>query len=209
MKDFTMNIMTKGNMNFKVGLVIMASGLGKRFGSNKLMEPLNNMPLIKWVLNASDELFDARVVVTRSNEVKELCANLNIDCILHDFPNRNDTVKLGLDRLKNDIDYCFFMVGDQPLISKETIKKMIMYAGNNKDRIVRAGFGEVLGSPIGFPKSFFDELLCLPKGKGGSFVAKNNPSSVNIFNVNNDFELWDVDTRADLDQILNVICLNK
>lgn len=193
------------NNRIKTGLVIMASGLGKRFGSNKLMEIFGGKPLIKWVIDASEDLFDERVVVTRSEDVFKLCKNMGIKCILHEFPGRNDTVRLGLNALMNDIDYCFFMQGDQPLICKESINNMIMAANTNNNLIVRASFNDAVGAPIGFPRKFFDDLLYLPNGKGGNFVAKNNADSVENIEVSNEYELYDVDTKEDLNELINIV----
>ena len=64
--------------DIKIGLVIMASGLGKRFGRNKLMEELDNRPIVKWIIDSTDGLFDRRIVVTRSADVKLLCDGLEI-----------------------------------------------------------------------------------------------------------------------------------
>lgn len=193
------------NNRIKTGLVIMASGLGKRFGSNKLMESLGDKPLIKWVIDASEGLFDERVVVTRSEDVFKLCKNIGIKCIFHEFPGRNDTVRLGLSALMNDIDYCFFMQGDQPLISKESIDNMIMAANINNNLIVKASFNDVVGAPMGFPRKFFDDLLNLPDGKGGNFVAKNNADSVENIEVSNEYELYDIDTKEDLNEVINIV----
>lgn len=187
--------------NGKTGLVIMASGLGKRFGGNKLMEILDDKPLIKWIIDTTSDLFDKRVVVTRNSEVKALCDGLGLECIFHELPNRNDTVRLGLSQLMQDIDYCFFMPGDQPLIRRESIARLIEKAHGNPGRIVRTSYGDIVGSPVGFPKDFFGELLKLPVGKGGGWIAKNNPSKVCIMEVLDEYELWDIDTVDDLEKI--------
>ena len=91
--------------NGKTGLVIMASGLGKRFGGNKLMEILDDKPLIKWIIDTTSDLFDKRVVVTRNKEVKALCDEINLECILHELPNRNDTVRLGLSSMMSESSF--------------------------------------------------------------------------------------------------------
>ena len=209
--------------NIRVGLVIMASGLGVRFGGNKLMESLGDKPLIKWIIDSSDGIFDKRVVVTRSSEVKKFCDSLNIDCIIHEFPNRNDTVRLGLSALMNEVDYCFFTPGDQPLISSESISRLVERAKSadsdkledsdrladsdklDSKRIVRASYGEEVGSPVGFSCAFFKELLSLPEKKGGGWIAKNNPDMVDLVEVSHEYELWDVDTVSDLEKIKNVL----
>lgn len=183
----------------------MASGLGKRFGGNKLIEQLEGKPLIKWIVDSTEGLFDKRIVVTRNSDVQALCNSLDIECILHEFPGRNDTVRLGLSALINDIDYCFFTPGDQPLISKESIAKIINKADENNGKIVRTCFGETVGSPMGFPQKFFDDLLSLPEGKGGNWIAKNNPGLVERVEVYHEYELWDIDTPSDLEMIVNVL----
>lgn len=191
--------------NKKIGLVIMASGLGKRYGGNKLMEELGDKPLIKWIIDTTDDLFDRRVVVTRNSDVKALCDSLNIECIKHEFPNRNDTVRLGLSALREEVDYCFFTPGDQPLISREAIAALIEATTEKNDRIIRAGYGKIAGSPMGFPKLFFNELLQLPEGKGGSWIAKNNQEAVDIIQVQDEYELWDIDTVEDMDKIKKIL----
>ena len=189
----------------KVGLVIMASGLGKRFGGNKLMEILDGKPVIKWILDNTENLFDRRVVVTRHREVKTLCDSQKINCILHDLPNRNDTVRIGLNYIMNDVDYCIFALADQPLIRRESIVELINVAKSNPNMIIRAGFGDVLGAPVGFPKNFFNELINLPQGKGGNYIAKNNPSAVYKVETMYDYELLDIDTVEDLEKIKTIV----
>lgn len=200
-----MKFTNKTERRVKTGLVIMASGLGKRFGSNKLMEPLGGKPLIKWVIDVTDGLFDKRVVVTRSSQVNDLCKSLNINVILHEFPGRNDTVRLGLSNIMDGIDYCFFMQGDQPLISKESINKMLLECQPLNDKILKASYCESIGSPMGFPSCFFDQLLSLPDGKGGNFIAKMHQENVKTIEVFHDYELWDIDTPKDLERICTVL----
>ena len=191
--------------DIKIGLVIMASGLGKRFGGNKLMARLGDKPLIKWIIDITDGLFAKRVVVTRSSDVKDLCDFSGIECIVHDFPGRNDTVRLGLNAIMDEADYCFFMPGDQPLISKDTVSSLIEEAKNNKDYIVRTSYGDIAGAPVGFPKRFFSELLSLPEGKGGNLIAKKNPQLVRAVEAQHEYELWDVDTGDDLRKIKDIL----
>lgn len=193
------------NENIKTGLVVMASGLGKRFGSNKLMEVLDDKPLVRWILDSTDGLFDKRIVVTRNKDVKELCDKIGVDCISHELPNRNDTIRLGLSSIMNDIDYCFFTPGDQPLISRETLGRLVGAASDNKDRIIRLGFGDTIGTPTGFPKELFTELLNLPEKKGGNLVVSNNQDLVCRIEADKEYELWDVDTVADLDRMKALI----
>ena len=185
----------------RVGLVIMASGLGKRFGGNKLMAELQDKPLIRWIIDASEGVFDQRIVVTRSEQVRELCEGLGLQHIHHELPFRSDTVRLGVSALNDDVDYCFFVPGDQPLLKKETLEKLVEGAKRNPDRILRAGYEDTVGSPMGFPGCFFEDLKNLPEGKGGNWIAKSHPELIRVVSASDASELRDIDTREDLEEI--------
>lgn len=177
-----------------LGCVIMASGLGKRFGGNKLMAPFRGQPMIAGILAATEGLSDCRVVVTRHADVCEYCRERGVEVILHDLPNRNDTVRLGLEAV-GKVDGCLFCPGDQPLLKRETVEKLADAWRAESDFIWRLAFEDQPGAPILFPRWAFDELCSLPEGKGGGFLAKKYPERVRQHPVRDRFELMDIDTR--------------
>ena len=182
----------------QIGCVIMASGLGKRFGGNKLMADFHGAPLIQRALDATVGLFAHRVVVTRHESVAALCREKNVAVVLHDLPHRSDTVRLGLEALP-DLDACMFLPGDQPLLRRETVAMLLENWKENPDRIVRPAYEDSEGSPVLFPAWAFPELKNLPDGKGGGVVIKNHPQAVYRVSVANPFELADADTRSTLE----------
>ena len=188
----------------KLGCVIMASGLGKRFGSNKLMADFHGKPMIQRALEATDGLFAHRVVVTRHESVAALCRNQNIDVVLHDLPHRSDTVRLGLETLP-DLDGCMFLPADQPLLRRETVAMLLENWKDDPDRIIRPAYEDSEGSPVLFPAWTFPELKNLPEGKGGGVVIKNHPHDVCRISVSNPFELADADTPETL-ELLKGLC---
>ena len=177
----------------KIGCVIMASGMSKRFGSNKLMADFHGAPLIQRALDATEGLFSHRVVVTRHESVAALCRAQNVDMVLHDLPHRSDTVRLGLEALP-DLDACMFLPGDQPLLRRETVAMLLENWKDNPDRIVRPAYEDSEGSPVLFPAWAFPELRNLPEGKGGGVVIKKHPHELLRVSVANPFELADADT---------------
>ena len=198
-----MNISESKEM--RVGLVVMASGESRRFGRNKLMEPLCGKPLIAWILDATEGLFDERVVVTRSKEVFELAKTRGIDCVSHALPYRSDTVRLGMEALSGLVDFCFFVPGDQPLLQRESLLRFVAKAKQRPDCILRAEYNGVVGSPIGFPSRYFPQLSALPEGKGGNFVARAHPEAVYPVLVEKEYELWDIDTQEDYEKIRTIV----
>lgn len=186
-----------------VGCVIMASGLGKRFGSNKLMADFCGSPMIRRALDATRGLFSQRIVVTRHESVAALCREQNIHVVLHDLPHRSDTVRLGLEALGN-LDACMFLPGDQPLLRRETVESLLEARKQHPNSIIRPIYEDTEGSPVIFPSWAFEELKQLPEGKGGGVVIRNHPHDVFHVSVADPFELADADTPETLALLKNL-----
>lgn len=180
----------------RFGCVIMASGLGVRFGGNKLMVDFLGQPLIGRVLDVTQEGFANRVVVTRHADVAAYCTKRQIEVILHEQPYRSDTVRLGLERMQ-EMDGCLFCPGDQPLLRKETVAALLA-AASEEEAIWRPAWEGMQGAPVLFPKCCFEELLTLPQGRGGNWLIKKYPELVRIVPVRDRYELSDVDRQEDL-----------
>lgn len=179
------------------GCIIMASGTSTRFGANKLIAEIGGVPLIQHVLRATGGLYARRVVVTRYPDIARLCDMRGIEVVLHDEPLRNDTVRLGMEKMA-DCDTVTFVQGDQPLVSANSLAALLRGAESHPDCIWRASFRSTPGAPVLFPSWSFDELRSLPPGKGGGVVAKTHKERVRTIEVSSKWELFDVDTPDDL-----------
>lgn len=181
----------------------MASGMSRRFGSNKLLADFQGEPMILRILRATEGLFARRVVVTRTPEVAGLCRELGVEAILHDLPLRSDTVRLGLEAV-GEADGCMFCAADQPLLRRETVEGLLRAAADDPDSIWRPCHGGQPGSPVLFPRWAFDPLMHLPEGKGGAYVARMHPERVRTIPVRDEYELMDADDREALAALLRV-----
>ena len=184
----------------KIGCVIMASGLGRRFGSNKLLADFGDEPMICRILDATEGIFRRRVVVTRYEEIARLCRKRNISVVLHSLPNRNDTVRLGLQGME-EMDRCLFAPADQPLLRRETVAALALVS-KSSPYCWRLSCEGVPGSPAVFPKWAFEELKTLPQGKGGGILLKKYPERLRTVNIRDRYELQDVDRPEDLVELL-------
>ena len=184
----------------KVGCVIMASGLGKRFGGNKLMSDFRGEAMIAKALHASRSLKENRVVVTRHQDVAELCREHGVQVVLHDLPHRSDTVRLGLEAL-GDVDACLFLPADQPLLRSQTVEQLVAHWENNQQRMVRPSYEDTPGAPVVFPAWTFPQLRNLPEGKGGGWVMKQHPEWVENLPIDDQYELMDADTPQTLEML--------
>ncbi len=185
----------------QIGCVIMASGESKRFGSNKLMITLHKKTLMQTIIDTAMETgFSKLVVVTRTEAVRELCQQQNIRVIYHDYPYRNDTVRLGIQQME-DMDGCMFCPCDQPYLQATSLKRMIEQFGKTKQGIVRLEYDGRVGMPILFGKEYFKELTQLPAKSGGSYVVDKHLSRVSYISAGDAIELMDIDTQKDYEEL--------
>ena len=204
------------NELFPVGCVIMASGLSRRFGSNKLLADFCGEPILCHAFAAADTpQLAARIVVTRSEEVRSLCEKHSIPVLLHSLSGRNDTVRLGLSCLLQqlpDLAGCMFLPGDQPLLTRSSVEavaeafrstgpaeaeRLIFRLGSRTEE----NGASLAGSPVLFGSGFFPELLTLPEGKGGSVLLRKYPAAVHTVGIAGRAELLDADTPEALEQL--------
>ena len=213
-------------MHASTGCVLMASGLSTRFGSNKLLAPFDGQPLLYRAFAATDTpQLSARIVVTRSEEVQALCRAQGVPVLLHSLPGRNDTVRLGLSALLEqlpELSGCMFLPGDQPLLRRETVEAMTAlfcreqpspaeWQKETEREIFRLAHrfindpNPLVGSPVLFSKRYFSELRILPEGKGGSVLLRKYPERVHNIFIGDRNELLDADTPEALAELLRIL----
>lgn len=185
----------------QIGCVIMASGMGRRFGGNKLMADLNGVPMIEYILSVTDALFGRRVVVTRHGEIAAYCRSHRIEVVLHDLPYRSDTVRLGIECMDECIRGCMFCPSDQPLLKRESLRSLCAAFSEDVDGIFQLCWAQEIGTPVLFPRSCFAVLACLPEGKGGNVLLKRQPERVRHVSAQDPWEMRDVDTPKDLEDL--------
>lgn len=189
----------------RIGCIWMASGEGKRFGANKLMADLAGQPVIAHSIEkVPQELFVRRLVVTRWQEVAQLCEQKKIPALLHDRVDRNEVVRLGLQRMQ-DLDGCLFFQADQPLCTPQSIQKLVQNFCSQPSEIHRLAWQDAGASPVIFPACLFGQLLQLPPKKGGGYVIEQNPQKVRLTQADHPWELWDIDTPEALQRICRQI----
>lgn len=209
-----------------ISCIIMASGMSKRFGTNKLLASFNNNTLFENAINISRFVsFGKTLAVTRHDELVQICEREHIHCIKHNMPYRNDMVHLGVSHIikesccqkNNCTQGILFLPSDQPLITKTSLQLLCLLfvyynnsyftcnstdkssnANNNNNKICRLAFNENAGAPVIFPECHYNELLTLPQGKGGGFIAKKHPAQVVLVPAQDEYELYDIDTPDDL-----------
>lgn len=199
-----------------ISCIIMASGKSKRFGSDKLIETFGSNSLIENALKIADNSPIKNIfVITGNQNVISKIANCkykesdNITIVKHNKVMRNEVVGVGMEHIINaehlNPKGIMFLQADQPLISQESMHLLCLTFTYNNDKICRLSHNGVAGSPVIFPNKFFKELCQLPDNKGGSYVIKQHPKNVLLVPAYSEYEMYDIDTREDLDSLREFI----
>lgn len=188
----------------RIGCVLMAAGAASRFGSNKLLSAFAGIPLCEHAFRAlPSELFYKSVAVTGYDPVKEIARQYGYDPLTNRDPaaGASLTVRLGTRELL-DADALLFAVADQPLLKTKSVQRLIDLYRENPERIVSLAYGERRGNPAIFPRAYFDELMSLTGDSGGSAVIRAHPESLLECKIEDERELFDVDTAKELENLL-------
>ncbi len=93
------------------------------------------------------------------------------------------------------------MVADQPLLTRETVARILSLGAEHPDRIVAPERPDgQLGNPCLFPAACFPELRALEGDRGGRRVISAHPEALYAVPVPAE-ELTDTDRREDLKKL--------
>lgn len=184
----------------KISAIIMASGLSERMGKNKLVLDLNGKKIYQYVYDLVDLIdFDEIILVSSYDELLKEAKNRGYISIYNDNNKvgKSSSIKLGVKAAKADNALMFF-VADQPLLTGETVEKLIK-AYENKQVITYPRTEKRRGAPVIFPPSYRQALLGLEYDEGGMLLVKGqDKNEVMIDDVR---ELWDIDTYTNLEEV--------
>lgn len=185
----------------KLGCVVLAAGRSRRFGENKLLQPLGGRPVLAHVLSALPrERFAKIVAVASDQEVEKLCGEMGLPCLRYSGGPQSESIRRGLAAME-DLDGCLFVMGDQPLCARASMERILDAFSARPEAVVRLAWGDVPCSPVLFSKKYFPNLLDLTGEQGGMSALRGLEPEVVLVRAEDEAELWDVDTRQALEEL--------
>ncbi len=194
----------------KVSLIYMASGFGKRYGTNKLITEFQGEPLY---LHGLLSLQKAKKLLEEDKIHCELMLISQYERVLSGafervpeaeriFNEDSDqgitaSLKLGTEVSKKDTDAFLYFVADQPCMKGETIAKFVRSFLKSGKGIGCVCAGGHRGSPNIFRRRYKKELLSLEGDQGGRQIMEKYPEDIWMMEVD-ERELRDIDQPSDL-----------
>jgi len=141
-------------MSFHV--IILAAGIGKRMKSEKVkvLHELMGKPLIKWVTDLAKSVSPESITLVYGKKGEELKDKFpGLKYAFQEEPNgTGEAVRIALGKTENKKGNTIILSGDTPLLSKESLNKLIDYHKKNDCKVTimtfcpddRTGYGRII-----------------------------------------------------------------
>ncbi len=131
----------------KLAVVILAAGQGVRMRSSlpKVLHPIGGMPILERIVRTAEELHPDRIVVVhgaQSEKIKEALKKTKINILFAEQKEQLGTGHAVLQALPQiaSADQILILYGDVPLISADTLKKLLNSSQSEEECLNSIGF---------------------------------------------------------------------
>ena len=172
----------------------MASGFGRRFGSNKLLAEVDGVPLYRAMVALAPAEFDRVVVCSSYPQILAAGEQFGFLPLYNGGAAEgiSASIRLGLARM-SDLDGVLFAVCDQPWLTTKSIIRLKNFFLESSDAICALSWQGRRGNPVVFPADLFGELAALTGDTGGGAIIRRHPERLRLVEAFSPNELLDVD----------------
>ena len=188
----------------KVCAAVLASGMGTRFGGDKISALMGGKQVVCYVVDdlVAAGLEEIMLVVRPETVAERLTCNGEAKIVrnAHYREGMASSIRTAVNNAGNDCDGLLLVNGDMPLFGQARYREMVAIFTNNPDCIVAATVSGVRRNPAIFPASMMKELLGLRGEDGGRKLLASHSGNVVEYAVGSITAVMDIDTPQDLEK---------
>jgi molybdenum cofactor cytidylyltransferase len=190
----------------RFAVVILAGGLSTRMKQLKPLLLLGQTTVVDYVIGTFTKADVDVFLVTgyRREEIEASVKSPPAHIIFNpDYKKGMFTsVRAGIRGLKPEYQAFFILPVDIPLVSVETLKKLIVAATHNPDKVIYPVYQGKKGHPPLIPTSHIPEILAWEKDGGLKAVLESFDDRAVEVAVDDKYILFDIDTPEDYRKLL-------
>lgn len=181
----------------KITAIILAAGLSRRMNRNKMNLHIDGDSMLQRVFDTARRTRFHEIIVVLNDQA--LPPRGTYKTVHNPAPELgiSHSIRLGIDAADPETQGFVFLMGDQPFLETETLKRLKHHFVKRTMRIIVPLFDGVPGSPVFFPAFLKDELRSLTGDKGGRQVLDRHHELIVYDTINAPREGLDIDTAAD------------
>jgi molybdenum cofactor cytidylyltransferase len=166
-----------------IAAVVLAAGASTRFGSQKLLAPIDGVPLVRRTVEqvAAAGLDTIVVVLGREHDaIRSALEGMRVGFVVnqHFRDGMYTSLRAGIRHLGRAVSAAVIVLGDQPGISAATIDSLVAEYRRSRLPIVVPIYSGTRGHPVLFDASVFPELEAVTGDQGGREVIGRDPHRV-------------------------------
>ncbi len=191
----------------KVAGIVLAAGSSSRMGRPKQLLPFRGRTVLEWVVDNALASGLHRVIVVLGHEaeaVKPLMEQRKVTTIVNPSygEGQSSSLKAGLRELSGDCEAALFLLGDQPLVTPETINHLITVFADSPSPIIIPTFNNQRGNPVLFSRVTFPRMEALRGDCGARPLFREYAGEIRSVAVHTPAILFDLDTEDDYHRLL-------
>ncbi len=203
---FLILLATLLNKNKEIGIVLLAAGNSSRLGQNKLKYIHNGTTMLEKTIQAGiDSKATNLVVVTGANQIENefLIQKTSVDTVWNENWKKGigSSIKCGLQQIIEkhaELNAVIISVCDQPYLTSEVFDQLISAYTNSNKKIIASTYNNLLGVPVLYDQSLFDELLKIPDEHGAKKYIVDQAEKEILDTIPFPKGEIDIDTNEDL-----------
>jgi len=192
------------SMDHSISAVVLAAGMSRRMGTNKLLLSLRRGTVLTHILSVLQTCPLSETVVVTGHEREKVekaiaeCGFLEI--VMAHNPNYASgemlsSIQAGLSALRPDRHAALIVLGDQPLLDRRVVERIL--AAHAPGRMVIPSYHRKGGHPILIDRACWPAVLGLPHEGSLRDLLRRKREWVSYIEVDTDAILHDMDTPED------------
>ena len=186
-----------------VGGIILAGGASRRMGSPKQLLPFRGRPMLEQVARLAARTVPGGVVVVLGHAAHRIGADINLPAGTTTVVNPDhasghaSSLRTGLDALASSMAAALILLGDQPELPADAVRRALERYRETGGPVVRAAYRGTPGHPVVLDRSIWPAVLAgADADRGAGPAIARHPEWV----VSADLDLpppAEIDTPAD------------
>ena len=190
-----------------ISTLLLAAGLSRRYGREKLEELIHQKPLIEWVTDQLKASVIDEVILVVNPETSRLVQipprQDRVKKVVNLSPSdgMSSSIRCGLGACSPISEAVLIAHADMPAVNPGIVDQLISRWKLNPGQIVAPRFKEQQGNPVIIPRIFWDEIRALRGDVGCKSILTGHPSQVEWVEMDDDAILLDVDRVEDWERL--------
>ncbi len=165
-----------------IAAVVLAAGLARRMGRQKLLLQLQGKPVVRWSAEHVARHVEDTVIVTGPDDtaIRQALGDLTVRFAVNPRPQdgQGTSIAAGVAALKPWTTAALIALGDQPRMPDVVVPALLDAFRRSGKAIVAPLYRGVQGTPVVFSSEIFTELRALRGDAGARAVVKADPERV-------------------------------